>query len=230
MNAIILAAGTGSRLGEITRETPKPLLEVGSKPILQRHLEMCAAAGVENVCINTHYLPDAIRKFVGDGSRFGVTAHFSYEPELLGTAGALVNFREQLRTAPFLVIYGDNVLTIDVADLTRFHRTKEALMSIALHYRDDVSTSGMVVLDANQRITQFIEKPARELQVSHLVNAGIYLCEPEILDRIPSGSPDFGKDIVPTLLTNDQRVFGYTLDSDVIAVDTPELLARARSQ
>jgi mannose-1-phosphate guanylyltransferase len=230
MNALILAAGRGSRLGDITRDIPKPLLEVGGQPILQRHLEMCLQAGVTDVCINTHYLAEAIRSFVGDGSRFGLRVHFSYETELLGTAGALQNFREPLGSAPFLVIYGDNVLSLDVADFARFHREKNALMTIALHHREDVSTSGMVVVDARQRITDFIEKPARELQVSHLVNAGIYLCEPSIFDWIPPGAPDFGKDIIPALLRAEQLVFGYTLDTEVIAVDTPELLQKARAR
>ena len=230
MTALILAAGKGSRLGDITRETPKPLLEVGGKPILQRHLELCAAAGVQDVCINTHYLADAIRDFVGDGSRFGLRVHFSYEPELLGTAGAVHNFIEHLASSPFFVIYGDNIIDLDLNQLARFHREKKALMTIALHYRDDVSTSGMVVLDNSQRIVQFIEKPARELQVSNLVNAGIYLCEPRILDFIPPGAPDFGKDIIPDLLKLGESVFGYPLQSEVLAIDTPELLHNARSR
>src|SRR5438105_5011317 len=114
VNAVILAAGKGTRLKDITKNTPKPLLQVRGEPILEHWLKLCAAAKIKNVFINTHYLSDQIREFAGDGSRFNLRITYSYEAELLGTAGALNNFRPQLAGADILVLYGDNYVDLDL--------------------------------------------------------------------------------------------------------------------
>jgi len=228
MTAVILAAGKGSRLGALGEATPKPLIPVSGKCPLERHLESCARAGVERVFINTHHLADAIRTFAGDGSRFGLTIRYSFEPELLGTAGALNNFRDDIGGGAIFVLYGDNVLECDLQALGAEHDRSRAVATIALHPREDVSTSGMVVLDDGGRITRFVEKPPKELQVSNLVNAGVYCLDPSVLMRIPAGVSDFGHDIFPGLLADGAHLQGFVLEGDVLPIDTPELLARAR--
>ncbi len=229
MNALILAAGKGSRLGTIGEETPKPLLEVGGKPILARHLENCARHGVRNVLINTHHLAEKIRSFGGDGSQWGLRITYSFEPLLLGTSGAVNNFREMLGSDDFFVIYGDNLLEVDLSAVRAAHIASAADATIALHHREDVSTSGMVVCDEGGRIIRFIEKPAPHEQVSDLVNAGVYCLAPSVLDLIPAnGESDFGRDIFPKMLREDHFLCGFVLDSSVLPVDTPELLAHAR--
>jgi len=229
-NAVILAAGVGSRLGALTQELPKPLIPVGTRSPLQRHLENCAAAGVTDVFINTHHLAEKIRAFVGDGSSFGMRAHFSYEPELLGTSGALWPFRASLEAGDFFVIYGDNLIECDLKKLGEDHERSKPVVTIAVHWREDVSTSGMVVANAEREIIQFIEKPPREEQVSHFVNAGIYAASPSILNAIPPGASDFGKDIFPALLRGQATLMSHTLESSVLPIDTPELLEIARRQ
>lgn len=228
MKAIILAAGRGSRLGDLTRAVPKPLLEVGGKRVLQRHLEMCARGGIREVFINTHYLADRIRSFVGDGSAFGLDVKYSYEPDLLGTAGALRSFADDLSRGRFVVIYGDNMVETDLRSIERHHLTLEPIATMALHHRDDVSMSGMVLLDADGRIRKIIEKPPPEEQVSNLVNAGIYILEPRILEWIPEGVSDFARDVFPALLRAGEPVAGFVLPETLSAIDTPELLAEAR--
>ena len=226
--AVILAAGVGSRLGKLTEELPKPLIPVGERSPLQTHLENCAAAGVTDVFINTHHLAEKIRDFVGDGSRFGLNARFSYEPELLGTSGALHAFRDGLQDGGFYVLYGDNLIGCDLRELGNGHEQSGAMVTIALHHREDVSTSGMVVTDPSGRILRFVEKPNKEDQVSHLVNAGIYAVSPELLDLLPPGESDFGKNIFPGLIERQAFLQGHTLASEVLPIDTPELLELAR--
>ena len=112
MKAVLLAAGKGSRLGSITATTPKPLLEVRGTPVLRHLAALCARHGVTELCINTHYLADRIRAALGDGKDLGLSIRYSYEDELLGTAGALRRFRDTLEDAPFFVLYGDNFMEI----------------------------------------------------------------------------------------------------------------------
>ena len=229
MNALILAAGKGSRLGVIGEETPKPLLEVGGKPILARHLENCARHGVRNVFINTHHLAEKIKSFGGDGSQWGLQITYSFEPLLLGTSGAVNSFRGMLGSEDFFVIYGDNLLEVDLSAMKAAHVGSGADATIALHHREDVSTSGMVVCDESGRINRFVEKPAPHERVSDLVNAGVYCLAPAVLDLIPTtGESDFGRDIFPRMLSEDRFLCGFVLESSVLPVDTPELLAQAR--
>ena len=228
--AVILAAGVGSRLGALTQALPKPLIPVGARSPLQRHLENCASAGVTDVFINTHHLAEKVRSFVGDGSSFGLRSHFSFEPELLGTAGALHPFREALGNDDFFVIYGDNLIECDLGKLGDDHAHSKALVTIAVHWREDVSTSGMVVTDPDGTIMEFVEKPPLAQQVSHFVNAGIYAASPSILNAIPPGASDFGKDIFPALLRGQATLMSHTLASGVLPIDTPELLEIARRQ
>jgi len=228
--ALILAAGVGSRLGGITRELPKPLIEVGGRAVLDVHLSACAAAGVHEVCINTHHLADKIRAFAGDGSRYGLAITYSYEEELLGTSGALNNFRVGLAGSDFAVIYGDNLVAYDLAGMFERHEKSGAFMTIAVHHREDVSMSGMVVLDERGMIRRFIEKPPPEDRVSNLVNAGIYICSPDVLSEVPSGFSDFGRDIIPALIARGAPISAFVLETELLAIDTPELLDRARGR
>ncbi len=225
MNAVILAAGKGTRLKEITKTVPKPLLEVRGRPILAHHLELFAAAQIQNVFINTHYLSAEIRKFAGDGSRFGLKITYSYGPELLGTSGGLNNFRENLVGEEILVLYGDNYVDLDLQALRKSHRDKNAFATIAVHIRADVSQSGMVELDSHDRLKRFVEKPLASDQTSNLVSLGIYVLDPRALDYIPPGKSDFGYDIIPKLIADGRELFALKIENELIAVDTPELYA-----
>lgn len=225
VNAVILAAGKGTRLKEITKTVPKPLLEVRGQPILAHHLALCAAAQIQNVFINTHYLSEQIRKFAGNGSRFGVKITYSYEQELLGTAGALNNFRENLAGEDILVLYGDNYVDLDLRALQKSHRDKNAFVTVGVHIRADVSQSGMVEVDAHNRVKRFVEKPAASERTSNLVSAGIYVLDPRALDYIPPGKSDFGYDIIPKLVADGRELFAFKIENELIAIDTPELYA-----
>ncbi|MBE0643772.1 MAG: nucleotidyltransferase family protein [Bacteroidetes bacterium] len=223
MNAMLLAAGKGTRLGSITASTPKPLLEVRGTPVLRHLAALCARHGVTDLCINTHYLADRIHAAMGDGSDLGLRIHYSYEEELLGTAGALRNFRGLLGEGPFFVLYGDNFMDYDLGALAAFHRAKDGIGTVALYEKEDVRHSGIAVLDEEGRITRFIEKPTPAQTVSRLVNCGLYVLEPAIFDHIPEGTPDFGKDVFPALLAQGEALYGMVMDRPLIAIDTVEM-------
>lgn len=211
MKAMILAAGLGNRLKPLTDRIPKCMVTISGKPILEHNIEWLHQQNINELVINLYHLPNLIHEYFGDGSRWGVQITYSHETSILGTAGGIKKVAD-LFNETFLVWYGDNLSTCNLNRLADFHRTKGGLATIALYQRDDVSQSGIVELDEHERIIRFLEKPKATQVFSHLVNAGIYILEPEILDFIPENRPaDFSQDVFPALLSQNQAIFGYRM-------------------
>lgn len=231
MKAMILAAGEGTRLRPLTDHIPKPMVLVAGKPILEHNLELLTRHGISDVVINLHHQPQTIVDHFGDGSRWGVHITYSFESELLGTAGAVKKVREQFDSS-FLTLYGDNLTTCDLGRLVIFHQAKGGIATIALHYRDDPTASGIATLDDRDRITRFVEKPKSHQVFSHWVSAGILVLEPEVLDAIPDTMPsDLGRDLFPSLLARGETICGYRMSQgeDLWWIDTPEDLERVKA-
>ncbi|HZO94989.1 MAG TPA: nucleotidyltransferase family protein [Candidatus Baltobacteraceae bacterium] len=200
MNALLLAAGVGSRLRPYTDARPKPMLEIGGRPILHHNLAMLAAAGFRDVVVNLHHLPGVVRASVGDGSAFGVRVRYGDEPALLGTAGALLPFADAFAHGTFAIVFGDNLNDVDLRNVVRAHRASDAVATVVLYARDDVSQSGVAELGTDDRIVRFVEKPRAGETTSHWVNAGIVVAEPALLEVVPRETPsDLGRDVLPAL-------------------------------
>ena len=228
MKAMLLAAGPGTRLRPFTNHCPKCMVPVAGKPVLQRNIEWLRSNGIIDLVINLHYYPKAVTSHFGDGSDFGVRLQYSYEPELLGTAGALWAAHQFFSSEPFWVIYADNIFDCSLVQMESLHRDRGATLTMGLFWREDVSASGLVGLDKYSRITGFKEKPAPHEILSHWVNAGIYLCEAKIHNFIPPHqASDFGHDILPAMLSAGESMYGYTLGHGETLhwIDTPEDLA-----
>ena len=225
--ALVLAAGLGSRIRDVAGGLPKPLMAFGDAPILVHNLRWLAASGVDQVWINLHYGAELIRTQIGDGAAFGMTITYVYEPELLGTAGALGNIAEVVTEAT-LVVYGDSVVRFDLAALQATHRSAGAEATVALFDRERHLNTGIaggrVKIDPNGAITAFVEGEGAA-KVSNLVNAGVYAVEPSILDLIPrTGLVDFGRDVFPAMLAGERKLQSHILDDDgvCLGLDTPE--------
>jgi NDP-sugar pyrophosphorylase family protein len=234
MKAIVLAAGVGNRLKGVLDDVPKPMAKIGGKPILQHNIEWLKNSGVTDIYINLHHLPDIITGYFGDGSGFGIRITYSPEKNLLGTAGAVKKIaRDYWKNAinePFLVVYGDNVVSdFDLDRVTDFHKTRRGIGTICLYNKpEEVSKSGVVVLDEGGRIVRFVEKPLAGEIISTLVNTGVYVLEPPILEYIPENRPcDFGKDVFTAVLNAGKALHGLVLNTKLIAIDTPELFEKA---
>jgi len=211
MKALLLAAGEGTRLRPLTERLPKPMIPIAGKPILEHNVNFLARWGIREIAMNLHHCPEVVINHFGDGSGFGVDITYSYEPELLGTAGTVKKL-ERFFEGTFLVIYSDNLIDIDLNRLLLFHHEHQGIATIVLHYRDDVSQSGVAALDGHDRITNFIEKPKPGLAISHWVNAGVLVLERDVLKYIPCSTPsDFGREIFPSLLKQKKRLYGYRL-------------------
>lgn len=197
------------------------MIRVGSAPILEHNIRLLRKHGVEQIAINLHHQAEVIRDYFGDGREFGISIRYSYEHELRGTAGALAPLREFFNDR-FVVLYGDNLSDCDLTRLIECHVTKQALCTVALFHREDVSQSGVADLDAEGFLRGFVEKPRPELAPSHWVSAGILVCEPEILDWIPSDRPsDFGRDILPAVIQSGNKVAGYLMQEQLLWIDSP---------
>jgi NDP-sugar pyrophosphorylase family protein len=228
---MLLAAGKGTRLRPLTETVAKCMIEIAGKPVLEHHIEWLRQYGVRDLVINLHYLADAVTHHFGDGSRLGVRIQYSYEEELLGTAGAVKKV-EPFFDAPFFIWYADNLSTCCLDRLWAFHQAKGGQVTMALHHRDDPTQSGIVGLDETQRITRFLEKPKIEEIFSHWVNAGIFVLDPAVLDQVPAHvARDFGRDIFPKLLEDGVALYGYRMSADegLWWIDTARDLERASS-
>ncbi|HEX8834184.1 MAG TPA: NDP-sugar synthase [Abditibacteriaceae bacterium] len=217
---MILAAGVGSRLDPLTRNVPKPMVPIVNQPVMEHIVRLLVKHNFTDIVCNTHYLAEQIESYFNDGKSLGANMTFNREQDLMGTAGGvkrvaeLFNFFDAKET--FLVTGGDDLTDIDISAMLRYHREKGALATIGLASVSDPSQFGVVVLDEKGRnesggqITRFVEKPPAGTAPSNLVNTGVYLFEPEVLDLIPSGRfYDFGKELFPLLLEQGKPFYGF---------------------
>jgi len=212
--AHIMAAGLGTRLAPLTDRTAKPMAPIVNRPVMEHILRLLARHGVTEVCVNLHHYADDIRGYFGDGQAFGLRAHYRYEDKLLGTAGGTGGFRELLADDTFVVVSGDALTDVDVSSFVAAHRESGGIATIAVKEVDDPSHYGVVVHDAEGRVTGFQEKPARGQALSRLCNCGIYAFEPAIFDLIPPGTfVDYAKDVFPALLAADEPFHVWRLDT-----------------
>lgn len=205
MRAMIMAAGKGTRLRPLTDLLPKPMVPIANRPALYHIVRLLKRHGFTEIVINLHHLAEVITGYFGDGSGLGVRLWYSYEPELLGTAGGVKNNEDFLGGDTFLVISGDALTDVDLTGLVAAHRRYGSIATIAVKEVADPSLYGVVVVDDDGRVVGFQEKPPREEARSRLCNCGIYVFEPEIFAHIPAGQfDDFGSRVFPDLLR--QRV------------------------
>lgn len=220
MKAMILAAGVGTRLRPLTDHVPKPMLPIAGEPLLVHTLRWLQRYGVREIALNLHYLPDVVRDGLGDGNRWGLRLRYSVEPALLGTAGAVKRLASFFNET-FLVIYGDLLIDIDLAALIELHRRQSALMTIALKPTDTPHSQGMVAVNADGRVTRFVEKPSQWPTDQRVANAGVYVVEPAVLQQIPAEQPyDWGHDVLPRLIAADMPVYGMPIAGQVIDIGT----------
>ena len=226
MKAFLLAAGVGSRLRPLTDTTPKCMLAIGDRPLLDLWLDQFDSAGVDEVLVNLHHLPDVVRRHIA--GRVGPPAvRTFFEPELLGSAGTLLANRGWVEDEDlFLACYADNLTDFDLRSLIDAHREHNPIATWTVFHSPHPSAGGVVELDAADRVVGFVEKPSEP--VSDLVNAGMYVFHPSALDEIDGGPPqDIGYDLLPRLVGRARAVpvEGYFRD-----IGTVDAYRRAREE
>ena len=222
MKAIILVGGEGTRLRPLTYTVVKAMVPILNKPFIDYVFRYLISHKIREIILAMGYKPDCITDYFGDASQLGTKLVYSVETEPLGTAGAVKNAEQHIDNA-FFVMNGDIFTDLDLTEMLRFHKNKNAKVTIALAPVDDPTRFGVVETDSNRRVTRFVEKPKPEQVTSNMINAGVYIIEREILNRVPQGKRFmFERDVFPTLLSEGEPVFGYATDAYWIDTGTPE--------
>jgi len=212
MKAVVMAGGEGSRLRPLTSRTPKPLVPIANKPVMEHIIELLRAHGITELVVTVHYLADEIESYFGDGSNFGVSITYVVEDTPLGTAGA-VKLAQPWLSEDFLIISGDVLTDCDIGTLVQRHRAQDNDATIGLMRVSNPLEFGVVITEGDGRITRFLEKPSWGEVFSDTINTGIYVLRPHVLDRMePGGVYDFSRDIFPPMLHEGQRLGSFVLD------------------
>lgn len=217
MKAMVLAAGLGTRLRPLTYELPKPMVPVLDRPVMAHIVDLLERHGYDEIIANLHYFPDTIRSYFGD------RLIYREEKELLGTAGGVRNCADFLDDGTFLIISGDALTDIDLTTFVARHKAAGGIGTLAVKRVENSREFGVVLHDAEGRITGFQEKPDPAEALSDLGNCGMYLFEPEIFDYFPQEPfVDWANDVFPALLANDVPFHIHEIDeywNDVGSLD-----------
>lgn len=228
MNAIVLAAGLGTRLGTLGAKVPKVLLPVGGRPLLERHLELLEQAGVDRVVVNAFHLASQIEGFVRD-YRGPLELVCTAEQQLLGTAGSVRRALPYLEPGPFLVVYGDVMVREPLGPLVAAHARRQPVATLAVHEEAAAKGKGVVQVDGEGRVTGFAEKDAHG-PGPFLVNSGLYVLESELVSSLPRDVLiDFGHDVFPKALRAGVAINAHRLTNAVVDIGTEEGLERGRA-
>lgn len=226
--AVVFCAGEGTRLRPLTLDRPKPMLEIGGRPILAYILTWLREQGIGEVAINLYYRPEAIVEQIGDGAALGLRVTYSREPSLLGSAGALRPLGAYLAGAPFVAVYGDTLATLALAPLFELHARVRPAATMALVDHPRPTEAGIVQLDDREpwhgglagRVARLVEKPAPDRVFSRIANAGIVVIEPSAIGCVPAGRPsDLAADLIPALLAAGETVAGWRVPAEAVVRD-----------
>jgi NDP-sugar pyrophosphorylase family protein len=204
--AVIMAGGEGRRLRPLTESTPKPLISVGGKPLIEIMIERLRQSGVADITVALHHKSEMIRDRLGDGGHLGVRIDYALEPKPLGTMGALTLLRDRLRV-PFFVVNADILTKCDFRAMWEFHRSQGAVamtVGVSIH-QVDIPYGEFTLHDG--RVTRVEEKPRKEFPV----NAGIYLVDPSVIDLIPAGEYFDATDMIRVLVDKGRVVAAHLI-------------------
>ena len=223
MKAVILVGGKGTRLRPLTFRTPKQLLPlVNRASSLEFLLDLCDEAGIGEVIFSTGYLPEHFQARYPDNRFRSLHLTYAHEDHPLDTAGGIKNCQPHLDDT--FVVFNSDVLTgLPLSDMIDFHHKKSAVATIALKAVDDPRRFGLVPIDDDQRVIDFLEKPAFDEDVAtNLINAGCYVLEPAVLELVPAAQPySIERGLFPSLLEYGEPVYGYPFDDYWLDIGTP---------
>ena len=222
MKAVIMAGGYGTRLRPVTGDRPKPMADVLGRPIMEhivRHLKDC---GFDEICAALKYRAGDIMAHFGDGRRFGVRMDYSIETEPLGTAGAVKKCADFYGQEDFLVISADAACDFRLDKLMAAHKSSGAAVSIALQRNPRPLRYGLALQDGQGFVRAFIEKPGWERVVTDMVNTGIYVISPRVMELLEPGQVcDFGRELFPRLIARGEKILGLEMEGYWRDMGTP---------
>ncbi len=227
MQAVILVGGKGTRLRPLTMTLPKPMLPLLNRPFIEYVIKLLKNNGFDEIILSTGYLPNTFDCLQDNFSDIGVKVTCISEAEPLGTCGAVKNI-ESLIKDTFVVFNGDILTDINLKHLLSYHRQKQALATLALTSVDDPTSYGLVPLNSDGHVNEFLEKPSWDEVTTDLINAGVYILEPEVLSYAPAGENySFERGLFPLLLEKGLPLFGFPTSAYWLDIGSPEKYLRA---
>ncbi len=222
MKSIILIGGFGTRLEPLTVTRPKTMVPVLNRPFLELIIQRLRDCGIKDIVLSLGHLPDCIIDYFGNGSKLGVNLQYVVEDKPLGTGGGIKNAQKYLDET-FLVVNGDVFTDINITKMTDFHTNKNALATIALIPVNDPSRYGVIEADETGRVKKFLEKPGIHEITTALINAGLIIMEPSILDYIPNNKKfSYEKELFPALIDNNKPIYSFASSDYWIDIGKPE--------
>ena len=236
MKALVLAAGKGERLRPLTDVTPKPMLDLGGRPLIHYALAMLQRAGITEVAINVHHLASVIQQGLGDGSTLGLHITYAPEPVLLGTGGPLNGLRNFLSDDTFVIANSDTILDLDLTKMLAFHRDNQALTTIALYHPANLDYYSRLEIDSTKKLRRMRllanrnplsyddypptldETITQSLQ--SLMYCGVIVVEPEVLNLIPQKTPwSLMSGLFAPMVATAAPVYGYVHTGNFRTID-----------
>lgn len=212
MKAVIMSGGFGTRLRPLTCNIPKPMVPMMNKPMMQHIVDLLKKHGITEIVSTLFYQPETITSFFDNGSEFGIKMQYRKAEADYGTAGSVRNAADFLDER-FIVISGDVLTDFDLSRAIAFHEKKKAKATLVLTHAKNPLQFGVVITDGEGKVTRFLEKPSWGEVFSDTINTGIYILEPEVLQRIPYQEDfDFSKNLFPMLLEQNAGLYGYVAD------------------
>ena len=229
MKAILLAGGKGSRLRPLTLHTPKPIVPIFDRPFLQYQIDaLRQVPEIDEIVLSLNYQPRRIEEVFGDGSDLGLHLRYVVEPTPLGTGGAIKFAAGESRGEPIVVFNGDVFTAVDLPAVIAMHRERKARATIVLTPVDNPTAYGLVEADKAGNVLRFLEKPSPDQIVCDTINAGIYVLEPDTLDRIPKDEVySIERGYFPSLVQNGETFVAYVYRGYWIDIGTPEKYRQA---
>jgi NDP-sugar pyrophosphorylase family protein len=219
MKAMVLAAGQGTRLHPLTERTPKALVPVAGRPMIDYCLLLLKRYGIRDIIINLHHLGDQIESYLGDGKRWGLQITYSKEPELLDTGGGLLKAKPFLQDGTFIVINTDVLIDLSLRELMAYHEEKRAVATLVLRLDPLADQYGSMDIDGDGRIHRFLQTridPAFSGAATKLMFTGVQILEPRVFDYLESDRIlrkfSTTKDTYPRMLLGQERLFGFRFD------------------
>lgn len=226
MKAIILAGGKATRLRPLSCNTAKAMLPVLNRPFLEHLIGYLKQHNIHDIILTLGHLPEQTQSYFGDGGKFGVEITYLVEDFPLGSAGAVKNAEEFLDSS-FTVFNGDIFTDFDLTAMLSLHRDRNAIATIALTPVDNPTVYGVVETDSQGKVKHFREKPSWNEVTTNMINAGVYIMEPEILNYIsPEVFFTFERDVFPAAIERGQVIYGYPFEAYWIDIGTPEKYLR----
>jgi mannose-1-phosphate guanylyltransferase len=220
LQALILAGGEGTRLRPLTSTVPKPVVQLVNRPFISYMLEWLRSHDVDDVILSCGFMAEGVRSVLGDGAQLGIRLRYLEEPRPLGTGGAL-KFAEELLDERFFMLNGDVLTDLDLTEQLRQHERTGARGTLALVEVEDPSAYGLVRLEDDGAVREFVEKPNTEEIDTNLVNAGAYILQREVLDIMPPAGTNVSieREVFPQLVG--RGLYGYAASGYWLDIGTP---------